>query len=122
MAKEWFKDVNFRAKSLKMIDIVNEIIVGYQKQGLRLTLRQTYYQCVVRNLFPNSERSYKNLGNLISEARLAGLMDWDALGKVIREALDRLVDKDLMATVIAQEEIDKKAIKEMARKYKESRR
>lgn len=44
------------------------------------------------------------------------------LGKIIREALDRLVDKHLMATVIAQEEIDKKAIKEMARKYKDSRR
>ena len=85
MAREWFKDINFRTKSLRMIETVNEIIAGYQKQGLKLTLRQTYYQCVVRNLFPNSERSYKNLGNLISDARLAGLMDWDAIEDRVRK-------------------------------------
>lgn len=84
MAKEWFRDINFRPKSLRMIDTVNSIIAGYQKQGLRLTLRQTYYQCVVRNLFPNSEKSYKNLGGLISDARLAGLMDWDAIEDRVR--------------------------------------
>lgn len=84
MAKEWYRDINFRAKSLRMIETVNSIIAGYQKQGLKLTLRQTYYQCIVRNLFPNSERSYKNLGNLISDARLAGLMDWDAIEDRVR--------------------------------------
>ena len=83
--REWYRDINFRAKSLRMIDTVNNIIAGYQKQGLKLTLRQTYYQCIVRNLFPNSERSYKNLGNLISDARLAGLMDWDSIEDRVRK-------------------------------------
>ena len=75
MAKEFYRDVNFRPKSLKMIETLNAIIQDYERQNLRLTLRQLYYQCVVRNLFKNSDRSYKNLGNLVSDARLAGLMD-----------------------------------------------
>jgi hypothetical protein len=33
----------------------------YQNQGLRLTLRQLYYQLVTRNAITNEEKSYKNL-------------------------------------------------------------
>lgn len=84
MSKQWFKEVNFRPKSLKMIVYLNAVIDSYAKQGLKLTLRQLYYQCVTKNLFPNSERSYKNLGNLVSDARLAGEMDWDAIEDRVR--------------------------------------
>lgn len=34
---------------------------------------------VARAIIPNNERSYKNLGSLISDARLAGLIDWEAI-------------------------------------------
>jgi len=34
---------------------------------------------VARNIIPNNERSYKNLGSLINDARLAGLIDWEAI-------------------------------------------
>lgn len=84
MAKEWYRDVNFRGKSLRMIDYLNDVIDTYARQGLKLTLRQLYYQCVTKNLFPNSEKSYKNLGNLVSDARLAGLMDWSAIEDRVR--------------------------------------
>lgn len=56
-----------------------EIVRDYQAQGYTLTLRQLYYQFVARDLVPNTERSYKNLGALISRARLAGLLDWEAI-------------------------------------------
>jgi hypothetical protein len=56
-------------------DIINEFI----DQGFKLTLRQLYYQFVARGLIENTERSYKNLGNLINKARMAGLLDWDAI-------------------------------------------
>lgn len=56
-----------------------EIVQEYLDQGLKLTLRQLYYQHVARALIPNTERSYKNLGTLVSKARLAGLLDWDAI-------------------------------------------
>jgi len=55
--------------------IVNE----YMEQGYKLTLRQLYYQFVARGLVPNTERSYKNLGSIVSKARLAGMLDWDAI-------------------------------------------
>lgn len=42
-------------------------------------MRQVYYQLVARGFIPNNERSYKNLGNLINEGRLAGLIDWYAI-------------------------------------------
>jgi hypothetical protein len=69
MARESFKDVNFRGASLKLIEACNAIIEDYQSQGLRLTLRQLYYQLVTRNIIPNVERSYKNLGSLVTDAR-----------------------------------------------------
>jgi hypothetical protein len=84
MAKEWYRDINFRAKSLRMINWLNKVIANYQQQGLKLSLRQMYYVGVSQNVYPNSERSYKNLGNLVSDARLAGLMDWDAIEDRVR--------------------------------------
>ena len=44
-----------------------------------LTLRQLYYQLVSRDLIPNTERSYKRVGSIINDARLAGLIDWSAI-------------------------------------------
>jgi len=79
MTKELFIDKNFRGESLTMINHANTIIASYARQGYRLTLRQLYYQFVSRNLISNTERSYSKLGNLISDARLAGLIDWAAI-------------------------------------------
>jgi hypothetical protein len=80
--KMQYKLINFRADSLTKIDLANEIINSYD--GLKLTLRQLYYQFVTRNAIPNRENSYKALGNLISDARLAGLLDWDAIEDRVR--------------------------------------
>ena len=44
-----------------------------------MTLRQLYYQFVARDLIENSQRSYKRLGKVISNARMAGLIDWEAI-------------------------------------------
>lgn len=74
-----YKDINFRADSLNLIQRVNGIIHEYNQKGYSLTLRQVYYQLVARDIIPNNERSYKNLGNLISDGRIAGLIDWNAI-------------------------------------------
>jgi hypothetical protein len=58
---------------------VNGIIAEYEAAGYSLTLRQVYYQLVARDVIPNNERSYKNIGTLISDGRLAGLIDWYAI-------------------------------------------
>lgn len=79
MPKEFYIDKSFREQSLKLIDIANSIIEEYQEQGFSLTLRQLYYQFVARDFLPNNQKSYNNLGSLISDARLAGQIDWEAI-------------------------------------------
>lgn len=79
MALQTFEPRQFRPAAVAQIAQANEIIEEYSEQGFILTLRQLYYQFVARGLIPNTERSYKNLGNLISKARLAGQIDWQAI-------------------------------------------
>lgn len=67
---------NFSGDSLAVIEHANGICESYQGQGYDLTLRQLFYQFVSRDLLPNTERSYKRLGSIVNDARLAGLLDW----------------------------------------------
>lgn len=69
----------FNSKSLEQIGIANAIIAEYQNQGFDLTLRQLYYQMVARGHIENTMRSYKNFGNLLDNARLTGMVDWNAI-------------------------------------------
>lgn len=57
----------------------NAIIAEYAAQGFDLTLRQLYYQFVARDLLANKPENYDKLGEAINRARLAGLVDWDAI-------------------------------------------
>lgn len=74
-----YREIKFRAESLDLIARINGIIREYQQKGYSLTLRQVYYQLVARDVIQNNERSYKNLGNLISDGRVSGLIDWYAI-------------------------------------------
>lgn len=69
----------FAAGTQATIDQANEIITEYAAQGYDLTLRQLYYQFVSRDLLPNNTQSYKRLGSIINDARLAGSIDWNAI-------------------------------------------
>lgn len=69
----------FSTKSQALIEIANAIIAEYDAAGYSLTLRQLYYQFVARDHIPNSQKNYKNLGSVINDARLAGLIDWEAI-------------------------------------------
>jgi len=75
----------FSAKSLRKIDQAEAIIQEYAADGYDLTLRQLYYQFVARDLIPNKQTEYKNLGSVISDGRLAGLIDWDSIVDRTRE-------------------------------------
>lgn len=69
----------FNAKHQRVIDQANQIIEEYRAEGYDLTLRQLYYQFVSRDLIPNTQREYKNLGSIINDARLAGEISWEAI-------------------------------------------
>ena len=79
MACIQYKEQTFRSNSRWIIDESNVILAHYADLGFVMTLRQLYYQLVKSNKIPNNKRSYNNLGNIIGDARLAGLIDWDYL-------------------------------------------
>jgi len=60
----------------KLIDLSNQILVDYEKQGYQLTLRQLYYQLVARDIIPNNLKSYNRVKDVISRAREGGMVDW----------------------------------------------
>jgi hypothetical protein len=72
-----YRDKSFSRGSLAVIDTARQICAEYQRQGFDLTLRQLYYQFVARGFLANKDTEYKRLGNIINDARLAGLLDWD---------------------------------------------
>lgn len=79
MPKIVYETKRFGKETQRIIGQAEVIISGYQRQGFKLTLRQLYYQFVARSLIPNTEQSYKKIGNIISDARRAGLIDWEAI-------------------------------------------
>jgi hypothetical protein len=79
MPKIKYLDLKIRTSGRVLIEQVNGIIDEYNAAGYSLTLRQVYYQLVARGVIPNNERSYKNIGELVSNGRLAGLIDWYAI-------------------------------------------
>lgn len=76
MPKIAYIEKSFRQDSLVMIATCNRIIEEYAVQGFDLTLRQMFYQLVSRDIIENTQRSYKRLGELVNNARLAGMIDW----------------------------------------------
>lgn len=79
MPKRCYVKKRFRSDSLAVIDQANKIITEYWQQGYKLTLRQLYYQFVSRDLVPNTQQSYKNIGSIVNDGRLAGMIDWLAI-------------------------------------------
>ena len=74
-----YREKSFRAATLSTIDQANVIINEYLGKGFKLTLRQLYYQFVARGLLQNKIKEYTRLGGIISDGRLAGLIDWDSI-------------------------------------------
>ena len=79
MAKIQYKEFAFAPETLKIIGIADAIVSQYQAQGFDLTLRQLYYQFVAKGFIPNKQAWYTKLQGIVNDARLAGLLDWDAI-------------------------------------------
>lgn len=136
-----YADRNFQNKSLEIIHLANQIATAYQAKGYNLSLRQLYYQFIARDAFPNTEKSYKRLGAIINDARLAGLVSWehiedrgreahgvDWLGHVplsVEEAIDRLQYRHNLDLWEGQDRrieiwVEKQALEEVAQKAADS--
>jgi hypothetical protein len=77
--KEKFRDIRFLPAALQAIDRINAIVGEYLAMGYDLTARQVHYQFVSRNWYRNTKANAKQLEGLISDGRIAGLVDWDAI-------------------------------------------
>jgi hypothetical protein len=80
-----YRDIRLSKANLIRLDEINAIIVSYQDQGYRLTLRQLYYQLVSRDVIPNNVKEYGKLSTLLKEGRMAGIVDWDAIEDRLRK-------------------------------------
>lgn len=87
--KEKYEDKTFHKRSMDMIGVCNQIVTDYAEQGYKLTIRQLYYQLVARGHIENTVRSYDNIVALMTNARLAGLIDWDSIEDRTREVIER---------------------------------
>ncbi len=82
--KQKFRNTKLNKKSMEHLNKINAIIEDYQADGYKLTLRQLYYQLVSRNVIANHVREYKKLSRVLTEGRMAGLVDWDAIEDRLR--------------------------------------
>ena len=110
MPKIAYIEKSFQKKRLDLISRSNSIIAEYAEQGFTLTLRQLYYQLVSRDVIPNSQTEYKKLSATISDARLAGLLDWAAIvdrTRGLRSNSHWDKPADILESAIASYRIDK---------------
>jgi hypothetical protein len=108
--REQFIEKNFGAEARAMISTINGILTEYVAAGYDLSLRQLYYQLVSRNIVENTERNYKNVGNVVSDARMAGLIDWDIIKDRGRETIQNPhwnSPADIMHTAATQFRVDR---------------
>ncbi len=99
MSKIEYVSKSFKPATLAIIEKASEIIEEYQADGLNLTLRQLYYQFVSRALIDNKQSEYKRLGDIVSNARLAGLIDWTAIEDRTRNVVQWRHDTDPGITI-----------------------
>lgn len=110
MARIAYEDKAFRGESLAIIERANQIAESYAAQGYSLTLRQLYYQFVQRNWLRNTEQSYKRLGSIVNDGRMAGMIDWDHIVDRTRESNRQPVwdsPSDIIEAVANQYRLDR---------------
>lgn len=76
MTFEAYQEWNPIPRTAELLAEVQTVIKEFTDAGYTLTLRQVYYQLVGKAKIENNFRSYKNLGNLIVKARMAGVISW----------------------------------------------
>jgi hypothetical protein len=63
----------------ELLSQIIQIVESYLEQDIKLTSRQLYYQLVSANIIPNAEETYKRICKFLTDARYAGLIDWESI-------------------------------------------
>lgn len=77
--KEQFRILKFQKKNLMLLENIKKILEEYDTQGIKVTLRQLFYQLVARGIIPNTVKEYAKLSGLLTNARYGGFVDWGAI-------------------------------------------
>jgi hypothetical protein len=88
MARVLYKPQSFIRRNLERLAAIEPILTDYARQRLTLTVRQLHYQLVARGLQANTPQLYKSLSELVSNARNAGLIDWEMIEDRGRNLMD----------------------------------
>jgi hypothetical protein len=88
VVKVLYKPHSFRRHSLERLAVIEPILAEYARQRLTLTIRQLHYQLVARGLQANTPQLYGTLSDLMTNARNAGLADWDMIEDRGRNLVD----------------------------------
>ena len=108
MAKIKFIEIRLSKARAARLEAINNIIVEYQSEGYKLTLRQLYYQLVSRDVIQNKQSEYTKLSILLKEGRMGGIVDWDAIEDRLRKPSQPAswdTPQDAMQDLIAQYEL-----------------
>lgn len=84
-----YQHQKFTRRSEELIEAINEIIAAEEANGLSMSVRQIHYQLVNRPDYENTAENVNSLGNLISNARMAGLISWTAIEDRTRPFYDQ---------------------------------
>ena len=96
--REKFLEHRFSEEGQGILTDITAILDEYQVDEYDLSLRQLYYQLIARDVLPdswtdritdskNSQGNYKRIGDLVNNARNAGLIDWDMIKDRNRETI-----------------------------------
>lgn len=108
--KQCYASKKFSDETIQVIGQANDIIEEYAAQGFDLTLRQLFYQFVSRGLISNKDKSYKRLGSIINDARMAGLVDWATIKdrtRTLRTLAHWGSPKEIIEACASQYRVDK---------------
>lgn len=85
MTFQAYKEQRFSRDNEDLIWTCNSLIRQFQGEGYTLSVRQLYYQLVARDVVPNTLQSYKRVADVLNNARMAGMVRWDAIEDRTRE-------------------------------------
>lgn len=78
MVKE-FKQIKFQKKTLELIKKIESILEEYSSKGIKVTVRQLFYQLVARDIIENNLATYQKISRDVTKARYTGLLDWNSI-------------------------------------------
>lgn len=69
----------FSKNQRDLLSQITNIVKDYEDQCITLTSRQLYYQLVSRDIIPNADMVYKRICSFLTDARYAGVIDWESI-------------------------------------------